>query len=117
MGAVVRSPEGYIYLDLLRAKSAARQYQNFYGVVTEWDAPRKTRGPDLVCSLFLTDTTLSAGGAGQRVELRCFAPDLHQLPHVRKPGDVIRLHRVRVSFLNSEQLVSQPAYALRYSFP
>lgn len=95
MGAVMRSSKGYEYLDLLRAKSAAGQYdKNFYGIVTEADAPRKTRN-DMMCSLWLTDATLA--GTGERIELRCFAPDDHQLPRVHKLGDIIRLHRVRVS--------------------
>lgn len=86
---------GYTYVDLSSAVTRAGEFAtNFYGVVVQWDAPRSTKGPDMVCSLHVVDPTVATGI--DPVELRVFAPDKAQLPHVRKPGDIIRVHRARV---------------------
>ena len=51
-----------------------------------------------MCNLTLVDPStpdrldLVAG-----IELLCFAPHAEQLPHLRRPGDIIRLHRVKVT--------------------
>lgn len=50
----------------------------------------------MICNLTLVDPStalrpdLAAGN-----EMLCFAVNPDQLPHLRKPGDIIRLHRVK----------------------
>lgn len=105
--AVQRSPDGYAYLDLSRARDAVSQYQNFYGVVTDWDAARKSRGSagDWFCNFYLKDVTLDDT---QVVKLRVFGRDLAQLPHPRRTGDIIRIHRARVSCLPARPILPSP---------
>ncbi len=53
---------------------------------------------DYVCNLLLVDP--STDGMQRPVEMLAFAPLDAQLPCVRKPGDIIRLHRVKVRFVS-----------------
>lgn len=107
--AVVRYPQGYEYVDLSNAERRIGGFANIFGIVTEWDAPRKTRKADLICTLKLVDPSLNDTRTEEQyaVELSVFAPDRAQLPHFRKPGDIIRLHRVRINLFNGRlQLVA-----------
>ena len=63
---------------------------NLIGVVTDWEEPRKTRGPDLMTSVRLADLTGT-------VEVRFFAKNRDLLPRPRNVGDILRLHRGSVS--------------------
>jgi hypothetical protein len=54
-----------------------------------------------MCNLKLADFSIQKEGSA--IELRVFAPDHHQLPHVKRRGDIIRLHRVRVSSFTKRQ--------------
>jgi hypothetical protein len=63
---------------------------NIMGVVTDWEEPRKTRGPDLMTSLKIADLT----GV---VEIRVFARTIDSLPRPRNIGDIFRLHRGTLS--------------------
>ena len=97
-------------LDVIRyADDLNGSYINFYGVVTEWDAPRQTTN-DLLMTLKLIDPTIVGDDQEQfanAIGLLVFARQRHQLPQVLKPGDIIRLHRVKVQVYNDRpQLVA-----------
>ncbi|KAI3435622.1 hypothetical protein D9Q98_001682 [Chlorella vulgaris] len=83
-----------------------------WAVVAESSVPRPTRGSDMVCNLTLIDpSTLDQPELAAGVELMCFAPQAEQLPHVRRPGDIIRIHRARVDRYNERtQLVGKVGY-------
>ena len=56
---------------------------------------RRRTPADFVCNLLLADT--STDGMQRPVEMLVFAPSDVQLPRPRRPGDIIRLHRVKVA--------------------
>jgi hypothetical protein len=90
-----RHNQNYSYTTLLEVQSGhALQVPgreiNVIGVVTDWEEPRKTRGPDLMTSIRLADLTGS-------IEIRVFARTRDALPRPRNVGDVLRLHRGTVS--------------------
>ena len=90
-----RHNQNYAYTTLLEIQNGhAHQVPgrevNVIGVVTDWEEPRKTRGPDLMTSIRLADLTGS-------IEVRVFARTRDQLPRPRSVGDVMRLHRGTVS--------------------
>jgi hypothetical protein len=82
----------YHYVDAKRINDGLVKEKdvNFFGVISDWEEPRRTRGPDMIESLKLVDPTGS-------IEARIFAKDMDGLPKPRKPGDIIRLHRVLVA--------------------
>lgn len=49
---------------------------------------------DYVCNFLLVDP--STDGMQRPVEMLLFAKEQWQLPNVQKPGDIIRLHRIKV---------------------
>ena len=52
---------------------------------------------DMVCNLTLVDpSTHETPGLAAGVEMLCFAQSAAQLPQLRRPGDIVRLHRVKV---------------------
>ena len=52
---------------------------------------------DMVCNLTLVDpSTPDRADLAAGIEMLCFAATPHELPHIRRPGDIIRLHRVKV---------------------
>ncbi|GAB4820360.1 hypothetical protein N2152v2_007406 [Parachlorella kessleri] len=89
MGESLRPP--YAYTELARACSSAGR-QNLFAVVAEYSLPRRSAGTDYFTNLQLVDP--STEGMQRPVEFLAFAPSEAQLPRVRKPGDIIRLHRV-----------------------
>lgn len=99
--SVRRTTNGYSYVDCSRLPNAVHQEVNFIGIVVDWEKPRRTKGPDVMCNLKLADFSIQKEGSA--IELRVFAPDHHQLPHVKRRGDIIRLHRVRVSSFTKRQ--------------
>jgi len=99
--SVRRTTNGYSYVDCSRLPNAVHQEVNFIGIVVDWEKPRRTKGPDVMCNMKLADFSIRKEGSP--IELRVFAPDHHQLPHVRRQGDIIRLHRVRVSSFRKRQ--------------
>ena len=51
----------------------------------------------MVCNLTLVDpSTPDRADLAAGVEMLCFAATPQELPHIRRPGDIIRLHRVKV---------------------
>ncbi|KAG7669491.1 putative Telomere-binding protein 51 kDa subunit [Nannochloris sp. 'desiccata'] len=107
--AVSNSSTGYTYQVLAAMGSMSSSDRiNVYGVVTEWAAPKKTNGSDLLCTVKITDPSMvdAAAGTVGTQDLLVFAPDRAQLPLIKKPGDIIRLHRSRLNhFNNRTQLV------------
>eukprot|EP00887_Chlorella_sp_A99_P006187 scaffold3.g6187.t1 len=100
--AVVR-PRGYSYVELAEAcaMSGRGGVVNLYAIVAECALPRRTKGTDMVCNLFLVDPSISDDQEHRDgVELLCFAPHQRDLPHLRRPGDIVRLHRVKVQQFN-----------------
>lgn len=105
-----RHNQNYAYATLLEVHSGhALQVPgreiNVIGVITDWEEPRKTRGPDLMTSIRLADLTGS-------IEIRVFARTRDLLPRPRCVGDVMRLHRGTVSvytkYRESEEGPSEP---------
>jgi hypothetical protein len=95
-----RVPPEYEYCELEDVVRGATGSQHaLWAVVAEATEPRPTRGTDLAVSLRLEDWTTTAdrpgGPLAGGVTLMVFAPDAARLPAPRRPGDVIRLHRVR----------------------
>lgn len=88
----------YSYIDASRINEGMVENQevNFIGVISEWEEPRKTRGPDMIESLKLIDATGS-------IEARIFARNAEGLPEPKKPGDILRLHRVLVAPFRNQQ--------------
>ena len=109
--SVVRYLKGYQYVCSSQLGALVHQEVNYMGIVVEWEKPRRTKGPDLMCNLKLTD--FSSEEMGGPIELRVFAPNVNQLPRVKQPGDIIRLHRVRVSeFIFHQNGEAKPRYQL-----
>jgi hypothetical protein len=53
----------------------------------------------MICNMTMVDpTTPDSAELAAGIELLCFAPHPEQLPHLQRPGDIIRLHRVKVRF-------------------
>lgn len=51
----------------------------------------------MICNLTLVDpSTQDRPEVAAGVELLCFAALPEELPHIQQPGDIIRLHRVKV---------------------
>lgn len=51
----------------------------------------------MVCNLTLVDpSTHERPDLAAGIEMLCFAPHAQQLPQLHRPGDIIRLHRVKV---------------------
>jgi hypothetical protein len=95
-----RAPPDYEYRELEDVVRGATGSQHaLWAVVAEATEPRPTRGTDLAVSLRLEDWTTTAdrpgGPLAGGVTLMVFAPDAARLPAPRRPGDVLRLHRVR----------------------
>ncbi len=52
---------------------------------------------DMVCNLTLVDpSTQDQPELAAGVEMLCFAASPEELPHIQRPGDIVRLHRVKV---------------------
>lgn len=102
-----RHKQNYSYTTLVEVNSGhALQIPgrevNVIGVVTDWEEPRKTRGPDLMTSIRLADLTGS-------VEVRVFARTRDLLPQPRNVGDILRLHRGTVSVYTKYREVDEGA--------
>lgn len=99
----------YSYLELSQAVERVGQLINLWAVVLECSIPRPTRGTDMVCNLTLVDpSTQDQPELAAGVEMLCFAASPEELPHIRRPGDIIRLHRVKVNRFNDKpQLVGK----------
>jgi hypothetical protein len=107
--AVSTTTGGYLYQVLAGVNQMSSTDQvNVYGVVTEWGAPKQTKGSDLLCTVKITDPSLANRDEGtiKTQDLLVFAPDRSQLPQVKNPGDIIRLHRSKINHFNERtQLV------------
>jgi len=102
------SSTGYEYQVLAAVGSISYSDQvNVYGVVTEWAAPKKTRNVDLLCTVKITDPSMidAAANTVRNQDILVFAPTRDQLPLVRKPGDIIRLHRSKLNHYNDRTQV------------
>ncbi|KAL4458165.1 hypothetical protein ABPG75_013030 [Micractinium tetrahymenae] len=99
----------YSYLELSQAVERVGQLVNLWAAVLECSVPRPTRGTDMVCNLTLVDpSTQDRPELAAGVEMLCFAASPEELPHLQRPGDIIRLHRVKVNHFNEKpQLVGK----------
>ena len=111
-----RSRASYDYVML--AEAAERQrLANLYAVVVDCSVPRPTRGTgnssvrpilspvrasrllvaDMVSNLRLVDpSTATNPQFPEGLEMLAFSAEQHHLPTLKRPGDIIRLHRVTV---------------------
>ncbi|KAH7297777.1 hypothetical protein KP509_25G012100 [Ceratopteris richardii] len=83
-------PEQYKYERLLDAALCVGQRVNFYGAVSEYEEPKRTRGSDLICTMTVSDMSLSCPG----LRVLVFSSTIESLPQVKSVGDIIRFHRV-----------------------
>ena len=82
----------YFYIESPALKDFVNKEVNYYGVLVEWEKARKTKGPDLICSYKVLDVAHY-----ELVEIRIFAPAIHLMPRPKKVGDILRVHRARVT--------------------
>ncbi|KAL3684210.1 hypothetical protein R1sor_002232 [Riccia sorocarpa] len=83
--------EHYEYLPLREAILREGEV-NFYGAISEYEKPKPTRGSDFLCTMIVVDMSFDDPG----LRLLVFAP-VSSCPVVKSLGDIIRLHRVKVS--------------------
>ncbi|KAI5055239.1 hypothetical protein GOP47_0030384 [Adiantum capillus-veneris] len=89
-------PEQYVYMMLQDATVSVGQRVNFYGVVREYEQPKRTRGSDLICTMTVDDMSLNSPG----LRVLVFSSTVDSLPQVKSLGDVIRFHRVTINVHN-----------------
>ncbi|KAL3685065.1 hypothetical protein R1sor_003087 [Riccia sorocarpa] len=93
--------EHYEYLPLREAILREGEV-NFYGAISEYEKPKPTRGSDFLCTMTVVDMSFDDPG----LRLLVFAP-VSSCPVVKSLGDIIRLHRVKVSnYKDSPQAVA-----------
>ncbi|KAL8690996.1 MAG: hypothetical protein Q9224_004273, partial [Gallowayella concinna] len=84
-------PEGFISVSSL--SSNVNREVNLMGVVTDFQPPAKSRGVDWTCNFRLADDTAYDDG----VKIQCFRPMEAELPQLQGLGDVIILHKIKIS--------------------
>lgn len=89
-------PEQYEYVRLQDAAVCVGQRVNFYGVVSEYEQPKRTRGSDIICTMTVEDMSLNSPG----LRVLVFSSTIESLPQVKSIGDVIRFHRVTIKVHN-----------------
>lgn len=103
---------------MLAEATEREERANLYAVVVECSVPRPTRGTDMVSNLRLVDpSTATNPQFPEGLEMLAFSVDQRHLPTLRRPGDIIRLHRVTVSQYNGKpQLIAKIHRAKECSF-
>ena len=84
-------PPGYTTLVNLQADTTV----NVYGVVKLFKPAWKCRGTDMCSVLVLMDPTIAESSSG--LECISFQPSVSRLPAVHRVGDIVRLHRIKIS--------------------
>lgn len=86
---------------------------NVFGVVKEFSEPRITRGTEYCSFLTLLDETDPSVG----VKCIMFNSKKERLPHVKREGDIICLHRVNTNDYRNMMQIEGPPYcgSLRFS--
>uniref|UniRef100_H2Z6G0 Protection of telomeres protein 1 n=1 Tax=Ciona savignyi TaxID=51511 RepID=H2Z6G0_CIOSA len=105
-----KKPPNYNYLTLEHIKENwdLINQSNVYGVVVDFMQTRKSKGQDYFCILRIIDETHHEG---EGVKVMLFSPNADLLPEVDH-WDIIRLHRLKPSFYNTNlALVSQKGWA------
>lgn len=88
--AVYTVPPGYTTLANLQPDTTV----NVYGVVKLFKPAWKCRGTDMCSVLVLMDPTVSESGG---LECVSFQPSVSRLPNIQKVGDIVRLHRIKIT--------------------
>eukprot|EP00897_Mesotaenium_endlicherianum_P002288 jgi/Mesen1/2087/ME000151S01351 len=98
----------YLYPSLKEVLNCLDSKVNIFGVVSQIDQSRKSRGSDWVCTMKVVDMSNHSPG----LDVVIFARSPHELPSVRAIGDIIRFHRAIVQVHQQTiQVVVQMAYA------
>ncbi|XP_027052879.1 uncharacterized protein LOC113680077 [Pocillopora damicornis] len=84
-------PQGYTTLANLKPETVV----NIYGVVKSFKPAWKCRGTDMCSVLMITDPTVVDSTFG--LECVFFQQTISRLPAVHKVGDIVRLHRIKIS--------------------
>lgn len=84
-------PPGYTTLANLKPETVV----NIYGVVKSFKPAWKCRGTDMCSVLMITDPTAADSTFG--LECVFFQQTIGRLPAVHKVGDIVRLHRIKIS--------------------
>lgn len=83
-------PPGYTTLADLQPDTSV----NIYGVVKQFKPAWKCRGTDMCSVLMMMDPTVAESGG---LECVSFQPSVSRLPNVQKVGDIVRLHRIKIT--------------------
>ncbi|XP_067033777.1 uncharacterized protein [Acropora muricata] len=83
-------PPGYTTIVNLQPDTTV----NIYGVVKLFKPAWKCRGTDMCSVLVLMDPTVSESCG---LECVSFQPSVSRLPNVQKVGDIVRLHRIKIT--------------------
>ncbi|KAL8715394.1 MAG: hypothetical protein Q9220_000727 [cf. Caloplaca sp. 1 TL-2023] len=87
-------PSGYVPIGTL--SSHVNSEVNMIGIVTDFLPPAKSRGRDCMCSFRLADCSVFDDG----VKVRFFRAEETDLPRIEANGDVVILHRIKITFWN-----------------
>eukprot|EP00271_Cylindrocystis_brebissonii_P020809 TRINITY_DN708_c0_g1_i4.p1 TRINITY_DN708_c0_g1~~TRINITY_DN708_c0_g1_i4.p1 ORF type:complete len:456 (+),score=69.10 TRINITY_DN708_c0_g1_i4:62-1429(+) len=100
------------YVCLADALRCTGRHVSFYAVVVSVEAPKATRGTDLVCCLRVADPSLPESNS---LRVMVFGPDAQSLPQVERTGDIICLHKVKMQmFEGSPQGIAQLKFLSRF---
>lgn len=83
-------PPGYTTIVNLQPDTTV----NIYGIVKLFKPAWKCRGTDMCSVLVLMDPTVSESCG---LECVSFQPSVSRLPNVQKVGDIVRLHRIKIT--------------------
>ncbi len=98
-------PTGFTPLGKLKGD---RQLHNFVGVVTDITTPRKSRGSDHYCKIFVTDPLFSSGSR----EVMWFASPPF-FPNVYRGGEIVVFRSVKCTTYQGElQLVKNKSTSI-----
>ena len=86
-------PSGFF--DINTASNSHNREVNVMGRVTDYLAPRPSRGTDMMSSFSLTDSSYE-GSYGEGLKIRFFKPSEREHPQIRSTGDVVLLRRLNV---------------------
>eukprot|EP00898_Chlorokybus_atmophyticus_P008321 jgi/Chlat1/8490/Chrsp80S07931 len=88
----------YEYVQLAAAAAQPKKRVNVYGVIVDYDQPRRTQGSDVMRTVHLMDPSCDKlESIKQRgFTVNVFAPSEELLPPIRAVGDILRLHRFDV---------------------
>ena len=89
----------YGYSTLKEAKE--KTTINIFGVVKYFKEPQRTRTADVYMVLSIIDPSLEDGDR-EKLKIVLFAPKADDLPPIQNEGDIVRMHRLKISSYRGE---------------